>query len=323
MDASAPAPEPGPGEVLVRVLASPLHPGDLQGVAAGGLEALDPPRSPGLEGVGVAEGLGPGGAGAEPVTGLEPGTRVAFFPVPGTLREYVTVPARFAVPVPDGVSDATAAVMLINTLTMRDLLRAAEDAWDGTPGPILQTAAGSSVGRLITAVAVRRGYRLVNVVRSEHGAATLRDRFPSVPVVTTADPGWTEQALSALGGRPRVVLDPIGGAFAARLLGLLDDGGTLVNYGSLSGEPLTLGPAALVFSEQRIRGVSVGRWAGDRTPDQQRSDLDFAVELARTRPELLDIAAAYDLADYKAAVTEVTRPGKVGTVLLTSPDARV
>jgi len=75
----------------------------------------------------------------------------------------------------------------------------------------------------------------------------------------------------------------------------------------------------IVGPELRIRGVSVTRWRQDRTADQQASDVASAVELALISPELFDIAATYDLSDYQAAVAEVSRPGKVGTVLLTSP----
>jgi hypothetical protein len=63
----------------------------------------------------------------------------------------------------------------------------------------------------------------------------------------------------------------------------------------------------------------VGLWPHGRTPELQASDVEFAVELARNAPELLDVAATYDLTDFQAAVAEVGRPGKVGTVLLTTP----
>jgi NADPH:quinone reductase-like Zn-dependent oxidoreductase len=185
----------------------------------------------------------------------------------------------------------------------------------------LQTAAGSSVARLITAAAVRNDYPLVNLVRSVSGAAVLRARFPSVPVVSTSDPDWADRALAALGCHPSVVLDAVGGSLPARLLGLLEDGGTLILYGALSEEPLVVDPMGVVGPELRIRGVSVGRWRQARTAGQQASDVAFAMELALNSPELFDIAATYDLSDYQAAVAEVGRPGKVGTVLLTSPVA--
>lgn len=71
--------------------------------------------------------------------------------------------------------------------------------------------------------------------------------------------------------------------------------------------------------ELRVRGVTIGRWASARTAEQRADDIEFAAGLASTRPDLLNIAAVYDLAGYRAAVTEVTRPGKTGNVVLTSP----
>jgi NADPH:quinone reductase-like Zn-dependent oxidoreductase len=123
----------------------------------------------------------------------------------------------------------------------------------------------------------------------------------------------------ALGGRPRVVLDAVGGALATELIGLLDNGGTFIAYGLLSGEPLVSSTTAVIGRELRIRGVSVGQWPHRRTPELQARDVEFAVELARNAPELFDVAATYDLTDFLKAVAEVGRPGKVGTVLLTTP----
>jgi NADPH:quinone reductase-like Zn-dependent oxidoreductase len=108
-------------------------------------------------------------------------------------------------------------------------------------------------------------------------------------------------------------------ALATQLIGLLQDGGTFIAYGLLSGEPLTLSTTAVIGRELRIRGVSVGQWPHARTPELQASDVEFAVELARNAPDLFDVAATYDLTDFQEAVAEVGRPGKVGTVLLTTP----
>jgi NADPH:quinone reductase-like Zn-dependent oxidoreductase len=71
------SPDPGQGEVLIRVGVRPVHPGDLQGVSGPGGGETGGPRSPGLEGMGTVVSIGTG------VTGLEPGIRVAFFPAPG------------------------------------------------------------------------------------------------------------------------------------------------------------------------------------------------------------------------------------------------
>ena len=67
----------------------------------------------------------------------------------------------------------------------------------------------------------------------------------------------------------------------------------------------------------------MGQWAHGRTPELQASDVELAVKLARKGPELFDVAGTYDLTDFQEALAEVGRPGKVGTVLLTTPITRV
>ncbi|MDX3359096.1 MULTISPECIES: zinc-binding dehydrogenase [Streptomyces] len=311
-------PRPGTGQVLVRLLVRPVHPGDLALVR----HAPTPPeqgpesRVPGVEGMGIVESVGP-----EVRPDLRPGRRVAVFPAPGTWSDFVVVPADLAVPVPDGVADETAALMLVNPLTLLTLYRALEDALRGHKGPVLQTAAGSSVGRLLGAAAVRHGLRLINLERSTAGAERTRRRYPTQPVVSTSEDDWREQVRRHCGGEGgRVVLDSVGGAMTQDLAALLADGGTLISYGQLGSGTTPLEALPLVGRELTVRGVSVLRWT-DRTPEERAQDVAFALDLARTTPDLLEVAARYDLADFKAAVEHARRPSKSGTVLLTSPPA--
>ncbi|MCM3301598.1 alcohol dehydrogenase catalytic domain-containing protein [Streptomyces pseudogriseolus] len=309
-------PRPGAGEVLVRLRVRPVHPGDLIAVEGGlpGLPDQDSqPRIPGVEGMGVVEE-----AGADVRAPLV-GRRVAVFPAPGAWAEYVVVPAERAVPVPDEIGDDTAALMLVNPLTLVMLHRAVEQALDGHDGPVVQTAAGSSVGRLVSAHAERHGLPLVNLVRGAAGARKVRDVFPGQPVIVTSDADWQDQVRRATGGGgARAVLDCVGGSLTRDLVGLLGDGGTLISYGRLGSGVTMLDELPLVNRGLTVRGVTIWHWT-DRTPEQRAEDLAFAVDLARTSPELLEVAARYDLADVKAAVKHARRPGKSGTVLLTSP----
>jgi NADPH:quinone reductase-like Zn-dependent oxidoreductase len=312
---SAP-PEPTVGQVLVRVLSRPIHPGDLAGVE--GLpdaprQRFARPRTPGVEGMGVIETVGGG------VPDLRPGQRVAFFPVPGAWSELVTVPAELAVPVPEQVTAETAALMLVNPLTLLTLLRAVEDAQRGQEGPVVQTAAGSSIGKLVSAAALRHGFPLVNLVRSAAGARTVRQRFPGLPAVSTADADWRTQVEDAVGGQgARVVLDAVGGSLTRDLVALLADGGTLISYGQLGSGSTPLESLALTPRGLTVRGVSVGQWL-TRTAAERAEDVAFAAGLAESAPELLEVAARYDLTDFAEAIAHVRRPGKTGTVLLTSP----
>ncbi|MFG3258476.1 zinc-binding dehydrogenase [Streptomyces sp. NPDC048172] len=311
-------PVPGSGEVLVRMLVRPVHPGDLIGVE--GLpgqpeqpEQQSGARTPGVEGMGVVES-----AGAD-VRAPRPGQRVAVFPAPGTWSDFVAVPAELAVPVPDGVSDETAALMLVNPLTLRMLYRAVEEALSGQTGPVLQTAAGSSVGRLISAAAVRHDLQLINLVRSTSGAEQVRTSYPSQPVIATCDDDWREQVRLHAGERGvRVVLDCVGGAMTQDLAELLADGGTLISYGRLGSGTTPLEALPLMARALTVRGMSILRWT-NRTPEERAQDVAFAQDLARNTPDLLEVAADYDLADFKAAVEHARRPAKRGTVLLTTP----
>src|SRR5215831_2365946 len=96
-----PAPEPGPGQVRVRMIASPINPSDLLTVRGqyGRLPSL--PATPGFEGVGVAESAGPGFLGR-----LWLGKRVAVLNgVTGNWQEYAVVPAKQVIPVSAEIPD--------------------------------------------------------------------------------------------------------------------------------------------------------------------------------------------------------------------------
>ncbi|MER8222579.1 zinc-binding dehydrogenase [Streptomyces sp. NPDC094143] len=310
-------PRPGVGEVLVRVLVRPVHPGDLAGVEApaGPTEQQPEVRTPGVEGMGVVESVG------ADVHTPRPGQRVAVFPAPGTWADFVVVAADRAVPVPDEVSDETAALMLVNPLTVLMLYRALGSALRGQKGSVVQTAAGSSVGRLVSATAVRHGLPLINLVRSQTGARKVRSLYPTLPVIATCDDDWPEQVRHQAGDQGiRVVLDCVGGAMTRDLTDLLTDGGTLISYGQLGSGTTPLERLPLVQRALTVQGVTVLHWMR-RSPKERAQDVAFAVDLARNTPDLLEVAASYDLADFRAAIEHARRPAKSGTVLLTTPRA--
>src|ERR1700739_971877 len=133
-----PIPEPGPGEVRIRVSAAPVHASDLHTVR--GRYGFTPefPTVPGIESVGVIDELRSG------ADGLIVGQRVITVGVAGTWQEYVVADAARVLPVPAGMSNSTAAQILSNPLTAVILTG---DELGVRPGEwLLQTAAGSTVG---------------------------------------------------------------------------------------------------------------------------------------------------------------------------------
>ena len=304
----------------VRVTHVPIHPGDLLGVSgspAFGIPATIPDggRVPGFEGAGVIEALG---SHVDPKLELDVGTRVAFFPVDGAWSERIVTPARVLVRIPDDVPDGVAAQMLINTVTASMILRAglaALPAEKRSGVTIIQTGAGSAVGRLVTTLLAEAGVSAIRLVRSRSGAAALRATSPSVPVVATEDQDWMDQVRDAVGERePLVALDGVGGDLLAGIARVLSDGGTVVSYGSLGGGRADIrlfAPRALT-----LRGVSIGRW-GAEPAGVREADVATALRLARTAPALFDVAQTYAARDVAAAVEHAGRRGRSGTVLLT------
>ena len=316
-------PAPGPDEVLVRVLVRPMHPGDLLGVAGRYRSPADTAPvpagggRPGFEGMGIVEAVG-GQADAE--GHLRPGTRVAFFPGAGAWGERTLVRAEFVTPLPADVPDAVGAQLHVNPLTAQMLLRAAHGAGVGPGGAMLLTAAGSAVAKLLAALALRAGLRVIGLVRSSAGARELARLHPAMPVVATDTAGWREALDRHLGGQPlRAVFDAVGGALPSELFLRLAPGGTLVVYGDMSGQPLHIPALMLPMRDLHIEGVSVGRWAA-LPREQRRDDLRGALDLALHAPHLFETAASYDLDDVAAAAAHAQRAGKRGAVLLTSPD---
>jgi NADPH2:quinone reductase len=120
-----PAPSLAPGEALVRVLLSPINASDLHMVRGRYGYQPELPASPGIEGVGIVEAVGPG------VQGPMVGTRVVFVDTWNTWREQIVCSADKLVPVPDGLDDSVAATSYINPLTAWALTRSSHNLKQG------------------------------------------------------------------------------------------------------------------------------------------------------------------------------------------------
>jgi NADPH:quinone reductase-like Zn-dependent oxidoreductase len=303
-------PPPGPSQIQVRITAFPIHPGDLLFISTP--RTLDGAQLAGSEATGVVTGVG------SAVDGFRTGTRVAFFPQPGAWSEVLNVDAALAVAVPDAVTDDTAAQMVCNPLTVVLLRRAAEQHFGvGFGQVVINNAAASSVGRLFTGGAEFHHIDTISVVRSEQRAQQLRERFPDVPVVTTSHPDWPDRLREAAAGRPLpVALDPVGGAGASDLLSMLSPGGTLIIYGQLAAEPMTVPASTLLHTGQGIRGMTINRWFTAVSPEERASDVASAIAITTNLPQHFEVAGAYPLDRIADAVRHAAQPGKIGTVVV-------
>jgi len=132
-------PTPGKGEALVRIEAAGVNYIDVY--HRSGLYKLPLPLTPGSEGAGVVEAVGPD------AFGLKAGDRVAYAMQIGSYAEHAVVPAWKLVPVPRAVESRTAAALMLQGMTAHYLLNSVYAVKGGDA--ILVHAAAGGVGGLL------------------------------------------------------------------------------------------------------------------------------------------------------------------------------
>ena len=304
-----PREDPGPGQVRLRLTHRPINPSDLLTIAGqyGRLPRL--PATPGLEGAGRVEALGEG------VRGWRAGDRAILLGAAGTWRESLVVAASGLLPVPDAVDDATAAQFVVNPVTAWVML---EDELALQPGDwLVQTAAGSALGRLVIQLARLRGYRTINFVRRPEQIEELR-ALGGDAVLLGDDADAPERVRALTGGQgARGALEAVGGETGALALRCLRPGGTMLVYGLLSDRPTPLHNGEMLFRGLTVRGFWLSYWFQHTPPERVAATLGGLMGLLAEGRLTLAVAATYDLADFRAAVAHAERPGRAGKVLLT------
>jgi len=295
------------GQVLLEVIAAPINPSDVL-TLTGQYGQLPPlPAFGGREGVGRVAELGPDTEG--PAVG-----QVVLLPVGcGSWSSHVVAEAAHLALLPAEADPQQLAMMTINpptaSLLLSEFVKLGADDW------VIQNAANSAVGVYLVQLAKHRGYRTVNVVRRESAAAAVSGAGGDVVLVDGDDlPGRVAEATGK--AKIRLGIDAVGGTATGRLADCLAHGGTLVNYGSMSGEPCVVGPAALIFKELTVRGFWLSKWY-QSAPEQRRGAV--VGEIARLIAEgtlHAPIAATYDVSEIKEAVAAAAQGERAGKILI-------
>ena len=303
---------PGTGEVLLEIERSSINPADL--LMFEGRYGAAPPKLPvWAGGEAVARVLQAG----DGVTHLKPGDHVlALLAARGNWRPRTLAPAArlFALPAADldqlamlGVNPPTAWLML------HDFVRLADGDW------VMQNAANSGVGQGVIQFARRLGWRTVNVVRRPEQAAALQAL--GADVVLVDGPDLAARVAQATGGaRPKLGIDAVAGEATRRMANALADGGTVVNYGLLSGSPCAVDAADTVFRDVTLRGFWLARWFATTSLEAQHAlyrQLGAAIADGTLR---VQVEAVYPLERVKEALAHAARPSRGGKVLL-APNA--
>ena len=282
-------PEPKAGEVRVRVQAAGVSLPDV--MAREGVHPETPrvPYTPGWDLVGVADRLGDG------VSGIEPGQAVAAMPISGAYAEYVCLPQRELVPVPDGVDPAEAVSLVLNYITAYQMLHRSAKVKPGQR--VLIHGASGGVGTALLQLGRLAGLEMYGTC-SSRGARTVAE-LGGVPI-DYREQDFVQEIRRLAGEGVDAVFESIGGTHIWRSRKALRPGGRVVAYGltsSLRGGRLASGRTGRRnrFGAIAIFGLYIA--AGWLLPGR-RWVVPYSIQtLKRLRPELFrqDLIALLDL----------------------------
>lgn len=298
---------PGAGEVRLRVLAAPIHPANLLQIAGQYGAQAQLPAIPGAEGIGEVIELGSG------VEHLAPGQKVLLTGIEGTWRDELTAPAAALTPAPPGDPEQLS-MLAVNPVTAHLLLSNFTELKEGDW--IIQSAANSAVGEMVTQLAAQRGIKSVNVVRRAELLGGYSTKDGAVGLID--DPDLAERVTAATDGAPiRLALDSVGGETFERLVRTLGQDGTLVSFGNLSGQLPRLDTNLLTSRNIAIRGFWLLKWYQDANPENVQTAFGALVPLIASGQVRTRIDSRFPLDEIRDAVMRAAESGRDGKVLLT------
>ena len=253
-------PQPGPGEVQIRVKALGLNRAEALLRTGTYIETPVLPSGLGLEAAGIVESVGEG------VENFAPGDRVSVIPPKSMVRwpaygELVTFPAGSVVKHPQWLSWEKAAALWMPYLTAYGALIDIAKLHRGDF--VVITAASSSVGLAGIQIANRVGATAIAVTRTSGKKQELL-AFGAAHVIAAAEEDLETRLKDITGPDDvRVVLDPIGGPIFGPLTAAMAPGGILVEYGGLSPEPTPFPLFTVLSKSLTLRGYLVHEIIGD------------------------------------------------------------
>jgi len=303
---------PAADEVVFDVLAFPINPADMW-FCRGSYRLRPPlPATPGAECVGRVTAVG------AQVRHVKPGDLVI-----NLQRENWTqrrkVKGDDAIPLPAGIDLRQAAMVRINPptaeLMLSDFVPLQGGDW------VIQNVANSAVGRLAIVLAHQRGLRTVNVVRRPELAAELKPLGADLVIVDGDD--LVARVGRETGDAPiRLGLEAIGGKATGRICDCVATDGTVVHYGSMSGENPEVARNNFIYRGVRLTGFMLGRFMARRSAQKIREIYaDLARQVTEGKLEA-PVDTVYPIEQIKDALAHADKGGRNGKILV-SPNGAI
>ncbi|KAK3572138.1 hypothetical protein QTP86_022219 [Hemibagrus guttatus] len=205
----------------------------------------------------------------------------------GTWRTAAVFSEDDLVTVSSDISILSAATLGVNPCTAFRMLSDFESLMPGDT--VIQNAANSGVGQAVIQIAAAKGVHTINVVRDRPDLQQLTDRLramgatyvikeemlrkPEIKDIfkaATANNNLNNTVyLIKVYPKPKLALNGVGGKSATELLRHLQTGGTMVTYGGMAKQPVTVPVSALIFKDVKVRGFWVTQWKRDNKQNEE------------------------------------------------------
>lgn len=302
-----PAPEVGPGQIIIDVHAAAVNFADLLVLQDLYQFKSEPPFAPGMEGVGLVAEIGPD------VTGIAVGDRVAAVSYSGAFAEQWLVEATNAVPVPDDVALDVAATLTIAYGTSYHALKQRADLASGETLLVLGAAGG--VGTAAIQIGKAMGATVIAAASTDDKTAFCDAAGADATINYTTGDFRSELKALTHGAGVDVVYDPVGGELSEAAFRSLRWKGRHLVIGFAAGDIPSLPMNLPLLKGASLVGVFWGAFAATEPDLNQRNAGElFAMLRAGTIAPIID--AAYPLDEARTALSTVADRRALGRVIV-------
>ncbi|MBA3761935.1 MAG: zinc-binding dehydrogenase [Chthoniobacterales bacterium] len=293
-------------EVVVQMRAAPVNPADLNAIEGKYPVRLTLPATPGMEGAGVVVQLG------SEVRNLRMGDQVILPHNFGTWREACAVKAEQLVLAPAGIDPVQAAMLKVNPITawrlLHDFVSLGQGDW------FIQNAANSAAGRAAIQIARELGYRSANMVRRPELIPELKGE--GADVVLLDGEQLREEVAEATARAPiRLALNAVGGESAMRMAKTLASDATMVTYGAMSLQPLTIPNGMLIFKNLHFTGFWVNKWYDAASAEERAATFAPLFKMALRGLLRTKVEESYSLGEATEAVRHAMQNKRAGKIV--------
>jgi NADPH2:quinone reductase len=297
-------PEPGPGEVRIRLRAAGLNFVDIY--QRRGQYPAHLPFTPGHEGAGIIDAVGEG------VTEFKPGDRVAYTGHLGAYAEASIVPASLLIPLPDDLSFEQGAAFPLQGLTAHYLIH--EYRLPKPGNTVLIHAAAGGMGLLLVQWAKHLGAQVIGTVSTEEKAKVARAAGADQVILYTEQDFVAETKRLTDGRGADLIIDGVGQTTFAGSLEAAAVRGHVVIYGWASGLPEPIQPTSLMPRSISVSGGMLTNFMRTREELLRRAgDVLRGIREGWLRPRIDQV---FPLAEAAEAQRRLESRASIGKIIL-------